>query len=67
MAVLLLPVVFLTKERISTGGRVAAAGCVAKERIKTDGRVVDAGCEAEERISHPQRCCRWDSLRPVLG
>ena len=50
---------------MKTVGRVVAAGCVAIERMITNGRVVAAGCEAEERISHPQRCYRWDSLRPV--
>ena len=58
-------------ERMSTVGRVAAAGRVAQERMKTGGRVVVAGCVVEERNSTGGRVAAAggvdvkSALRPV--
>jgi len=45
----------LSKERLKTNGRVAAAGIIAKERITTDGRVVAAGCVGKTGVKTDRR------------
>ena len=57
----------VANERSNTGSRIVIAGCVVKERLEAGGGVLGTGCEAEESARRLQRCCRWDSLRLVLG
>jgi hypothetical protein len=59
------------RERISTVGRVGAAGCVTNERFNTVGRVAVAGCVAIERMKTLRRVAeawrpRFGRLRPSI-
>ena len=52
------------KERLSTAGRVIAAGSVARERTRTVGSVKGAGCIAKKR--ERTRTCQFSPIKILL-